>query len=301
MIKSLLAILFALTLPLAGVSLAAEKPVRLPHAGITLNASLVTSASWPNGPMVLMTHGTLAHREMELISGLQGMLLDRGVSTLAINLSLGLDDRAASMYDCPTPHTHKHLDAVDEINAWLSWLRAQGAQDISLLGHSRGGNQTARFAAGHADAGIKTVFLLAPQTWSEKYVAKNYAKRYAVDLSDVLQQAGQRVAEGRGDELMGPMGFIYCENTQATAAAVVSYYTPDDDMDTPHVLPRIQAPVVVFAGSEDKVVARLIDKVTPMVDDDRISLVVVDGADHFFRDLYSEDIADAIAERLVEE
>jgi len=26
--------------------------------------------------------------------------------------------------------------------------------------------------------------------------------------------------------------------------------------------------------------------------------VVVDGADHFFRDLYSEEIADVVAERL---
>ena len=64
--------------------------VRLPYQGMTLNASLEKSSdSWPAGPVVLMTHGTLAHRGMEIMAGLQSMLADRGISLLAINLSLG--------------------------------------------------------------------------------------------------------------------------------------------------------------------------------------------------------------------
>ena len=55
------------------------------------------------------------------------------------------------MYDCATPHTHRHADAVEEIGAWLGWLQSQGVAKVALLGHSRGGNQTARFAAAHAD------------------------------------------------------------------------------------------------------------------------------------------------------
>ena len=126
--------------------------VKLQHDGMTLNASLVTSAdSWPAGPVVLMTHGTLAHRGMEIMAGLQDMLSERGISSLAINLSLGLDDRSAAMYDCATPHSHRHTDAVAEIGAWLEWLKGQGVKKIALLGHSRGGNQTARFPDRAAD------------------------------------------------------------------------------------------------------------------------------------------------------
>lgn len=48
------------------------------------------------------------------------------------------------------------------------------------------------------------------------------------------------------------------------------------------------------------VVAGLIEKTAPLADGEKIELVVLDGADHFFRDLYSEEIADVLAERVGE-
>ena len=139
------------------------------------------------------------------------------------------------------------------------------------------------------------VILIAPQTWSPEQEAQGYRNRYGKDLSTVLGQARALVADGKGDTLMDPVDFIYCEKTRATADAFVAYYGPDEDMDTPRLIPRIQAPVVVFAGSEDRVVAGLVEKTEPLADGQKVRLVVIDGADHFFRDLYSEDIADAVA------
>lgn len=282
-----------------GHSAAAEE-VKTSLGGLTLNASLQTTEAWPTGPVVLLTHGTLAHRGMEIIAGLQSMLAERGLSSLAINLSLGIDDRPAAMYDCPTPHTHKHVDAVGEIATWVDWLKAQGAQRIVLLGHSRGGNQAARYAAGQPDPVVSALVLVAPQTWDEDDAAKEYVERYQAPLQPVLAQAQALVSAGKGGELMGPMGFIYCEDTRASADAVISYYSPDPDLDTPRLLPRIGIPVMVFAGTEDKVVSGLIRKTEPLADGERIELVVMDGADHFFRDLYSDEIADALATRLGE-
>jgi len=46
------------------------------------------------------------------------------------------------------------------------------------------------------------------------------------------------------------------------------------------------------------VIEGLIGKVEPLADGEHVTLVVIDGADHFFRDLYAEDIADNIAETL---
>lgn len=293
-------VLLALALVMLSTGLAANE-VKIEHGGLTLNANLKKTETWPKGPVVLLTHGTLAHRGMEIISGLQAMLSERAISSLAINLSLGLDDRPAGMYECPTPHTHKHKDAIPEIGAWMAWLKGQGVEKVSLLGHSRGGNQTALFAANNADPAIERLFLLAPQTWSTDYIGVDYQKRYGQALEPILEKARTLAAEGKGSELMGPMGFIYCDNTRATADAVASYYTSVPDMDTPHVLPRIQAPVVVFAGSNDKVVAGLVEKMEPLADGERIQLVLLDGADHFFRDLYAEEIADVMEEMLVSE
>jgi alpha/beta superfamily hydrolase len=63
-------------------------------------------------------------------------------------------------------------------------------------------------------------------------------------------------------------------------------------------LPKISVPVVVFAGTEDTVVKGLAENMESLADGEHIRLEVADGADHFFRDLYSEDIADLIAEEM---
>ena len=106
------------------------------------------------------------------------------------------------------------------------------------------------------------------------------------------------VDAGKGDTLMESVDFIYCEQTSATAAAFVSYHAADADLDTPTVITAIKAPVLVVAGTEDTAVRDLPEKMEPVAEGDRVQLLVMDGADHFFRDLYSEDIADAVAERL---
>ena len=160
-LKSLLLIASMLWL-----GLAQAEGVKLSQDGQTLNANLEKAdGNWPKGPVVLMTHGTLAHGRMEIISGLQEMLKDRGISSLAVNLSLGINDRESAMYKCETPHSHKHTDAVEEIGTWLSWLKAQGVENLALLGHSRGGNQTARFCDAAGSASETRSSLRVAEAW----------------------------------------------------------------------------------------------------------------------------------------
>lgn len=283
----------ALALTLAASAANAEQ-VTLAHGGLTLNANLETAGDdWQQGPVVLMTHGTLAHGRMEIMETLQGALKDRGISSLSMTLSLGLDQRQG-MYDCATPHTHRHTDAVGEIAAWLGWLQSQGVAQVALLGHSRGGNQVARYASEHPAAPLTAVVLVAPQTWSQDYAAADYQKRFGKDLAPQLEVARRLQAEGRGGEPMAPVGFVYCADTSATADAFLSYHAPDPRMDTPALIPEIKAPVLVIAGSEDEAVQGLEEKVQPLADGQRVKLLVLDGADHFFRDLYAEEIADAV-------
>ena len=166
--------------------------------GLTLrgNLELASGKSVKDG-VVLITHGTLAHNSMELIKSVQSGLQAKGYNSLAINLSLGLDKRASAMYDCPTPHVHKHTDAVGEIAAWTSWLKDKGATRIALMGHSRGGNQTAWALAEKDDAAITSAILIAPQTWEAGYHLKDYKAKYKADLAPLLAKAEKLVAEGK--------------------------------------------------------------------------------------------------------
>lgn len=279
------------------VTVCAES-VTLKHEGMNVTANLEsTGENWQQGPVLLMTHGTLAHNRMEIMATLQEVFLERGISSLAINLSLGLDaSEREGMYECAVTHTHKHTDAVDEIGIWLDWLKEQGVAEVVLLGHSRGGNQTARFAAAHDAEAVQGVILVAPQTWSEKYAAKDYKERYDEPLAPVLARAEKLVAEGKGETLLKPVDFIYCEDTAASAEAFVSYYRPDAMMDTPTVIADIDKPVLVFAGSADKVVANLGKKMAKLEGQENVQFEVIDGAGHFFRDLYAEDMADIVEE-----
>ena len=274
----------------------AAETVQTQLDGRTLNASLARTDAWPSGPVALLVHGTLAHAEMEIMASLRDMLQERGVSALSINLSLGIDDRPATMYDCPTAHRHTHTEAVDEVGAWMDWLRAQGAGPVLLLGHSRGGNQAARYAVAHGSPeSLRAVVLVAPATWDEGRTADSYNRRFNQPLEPLLSRARSLVEAGKGDELLGPIGFMYCEDTSASARAIVSYYGEDPDMDTPRLLSRIAVPVLVIAGGADDTIVGLVEKTEPQVDGDRIALSVIDGADHFFRDLYAEEVADLAA------
>jgi pimeloyl-ACP methyl ester carboxylesterase len=291
---------FALAIALAAGSTGAEE-VTLSYRGLTLNGNLKTAGTeWQQGPVVLLTHGTLAHGGMEIMQTLQSALQERGISSLSMTLSLGLDNRRG-MYDCVVPHTHRHTDAVGEIDAWLGWLQSQGVEEVALLGHSRGGNQSARFAAEHPGAPVSAVILVAPQTWSDAAAVRDYDKRFGKALESELERARVLDKEGRGAEMLAPVDFIYCAETSATAAAFLSYYSPDPRMDTPSLIPEIKAPVLVVAGSEDDVVEGLVEAVQPLADGERVNLIVLDGADHFFRDLYAEEIADAVQTLLEDE
>lgn len=292
MLNRLVRMVFTTFLAIHSAAAVAAEEIKLEHAGLTLNANLeAAQGDWQSGTVVLLTHGTLAHNGLEIITTLQGLLAEQGLSSLAPNLSLGLDDRHG-MYDCAVPHTHRHTDALDEIGVWLDWLKAQGVQRVVLAGHSRGGAQTAWFAAERLDPVVKGVVLIAPATWSESYAANDYKKRFDTDLAPVLEHAEKLVAAGKGSEWLEDTGFVYCPGAKVQAQAFVSYHAPEPRLDAPGLLDKIKVPVLVFAGTLDDVVPDVDEKVEPQADSERVRLVVIDGADHFFRDLNADELVE---------
>lgn len=282
MSRSLISAFFSIALTCSSTLHAEE--ITLKHNDLTLNANLSLTEESKYKKVFLITHGTLAHNGMDIINTWQELLTDEGISSLAINLSLGLDNRHG-MYECSTPHVHKHEDAVKEINAWVDWLKKQGTEAIILGGHSRGGNQTAWYSDLYTDPIIQAQILIAPQTWSKQDELDNYANRYKQPLGPILIQAQQKSAE----QMIENTGFIYCENTQVSAGSFTSYYQTNTRFDTPTLLQSSSLPTLVFTGSEDQTVKNL-DTEMAKVNNSKVKVMQIEGANHYFRDLYMDEV-----------
>lgn len=249
-----------------------------------------------DGILVLL-HGTLAHKDMELIENLQTMLYERGVSTLAISLTFN-QDRRTGMYDCVKPHNHLNEDAIAELDAWIKWLKSKGAKDISLMGHSRGGNQAIWYANEHNT--IDRLVLIAPaMAENADETAAAYKKRFSTDLKPILEKAIKLEQQGKASEMLNLPGFIYCADSKASAASVRSYYSQTAGKDTVSLLKKRTSPTLVIAGSADTVVPDVEQKVRAIKAAKNLKLQVIQDAGHMFLDFYSEDAADLVAEFLL--
>ncbi|OOG24587.1 alpha/beta hydrolase [Thioalkalivibrio denitrificans] len=280
----------------AVTGLQAAERVELQRDGLTHVAHLemAPGRSMDDG-VILMLHGTMAHGRMEIMETLQGLLAERGYNSLSINLSLGIDAREGMM-DCAADHVHRHEDALAELNAWMGWLRDQGAGRVALLAHSRGGAQMAWYVAEYAPEGVEKMVLVAPATHDHAQIARAYESNYGVPLSGVHGEAERLLNEGRPDTLIEDIGFLYCPDARASAAAVASYYADNPNFDTPTLLSKVDLEVLVIAGSEDTTVADLPERMEPLKGKAHIHYDVVDGADHFFRDFFADDAADLAAD-----
>lgn len=274
------------------------KEVSISHQGRTLNGELSIRADGASSkPMVLLVHGALGHRNMETIRYLSTLLVENGVNTLAINLSLGLDDRKG-MYDCAIPHTHTNEDAVSEIHAWRQWLEQQKFSKIVLLGHSRGGAQVALYNTLYPSDSVVAAVLMAPAT-DRNTNAQAYQARYQQALAPLIEKAQQLLTQKDPAPRLKNIGLMTCGNTTATAKSFLSYYGPQSQVDTLVLLPKSQIPVLVIVAGADRLVVKLDQRLHSIIDDtQRLRMKVIEGSDHMFRDLNSDEAVEAITQFL---
>ena len=296
-IRALLWITFAAAVVSAGPTASARAAeVRIMHKGLGLlgESALASGKTWKDGA-ILLVHGTMVHRGFDAIAHQQKALLEQGLSSLAVTLSLNVPDRRGNG-DCAKPQTHRHQDAVPEIATWVGWLKGQGAADITVFGHSRGGNQTLRYALAGADPAVKRIVLLAPTDWSTAGVA-GYRDAPAGELPRNLAEAERLAAAGRGGELMRAIRFLSCPLAAVGADAFLSYYRDDGRMNTLDRLGDIRVPTLVIAGTQDTITPDIPAKMRGRTGG-HVQLAVIDGADHFFRDLIADEVAEIVAKFL---
>lgn len=267
----------------------------LPHGSISLLGTLETAPGRVlSDGVVLMVHGSLAHKDMRVMREFRTMFAVNGFNTLAVNLSLGLHRRSSELYDCAQPSFHMAEDTLDEIGVWLDWLAAQGAPHATVLGHSRGGYQVAWFAADRGHPLVSYYILLAPAIASDTADAARYEARHGKALDPVLERARELARAGRADEQIEGVAFMHCGDTDVSAGSFLSYYAPEPSVDTPELLRRIAVPTLVLVAGMDEVVKDGEVRLGAELDGETVQLEVIAGADHFFHDLFGEDAMDAI-------
>ncbi len=104
--------------------------VTLPFNGLTLNANLeIAEGKTISDGVVLIMHSFLAHNRMEIIKASQEAFLENEQNSLAINLSLGVDNRHGN-YDCFIPIRFKLSDAFAELDIWINWLSVKESRKL---------------------------------------------------------------------------------------------------------------------------------------------------------------------------
>lgn len=278
-----LPVLTLIVISLLMASDAYAEDVTLPYKGLTLNANLELAPDTElQDGLVVIVHGVMGHNKMEIIKTTQRALLENGQSSLAINLSLGLDNRRG-FYDCDVPHRHSHEDAVNELSAWVGWLRQRKIRQITLLAHSQGANEVMVYAVENKIPEVTRLIFLAPFTVDDS--KELLEARYGSDLDLVLGHAMDTIKSGHGDDFMDNTDFQICPKTRVTARTFVSYYGEGSRFrDFPSYLSRITIPTLITTGTHDERQPQIAQHLQPYVDGQLIQLQVIQGADHFFRD-----------------
>jgi pimeloyl-ACP methyl ester carboxylesterase len=270
----------ALLLAAAGATARAE-PVQIKPSLTRLNGNLELPAgrSASDG-LIVMVHGTLSWHGQETIVALQKNLKARGVGSLAITLSLGVDDRQRTRR-CDIVHDYALAGAKREVGLWLEWLKGQQAKYVDLLGFSRGGAQVAAFAPEFQN--VRKVVLLAPAFATSLEQAEIYKRSFGHDLAPEIEEARKNPLAKR------TVDFLTCRQAPVLNATFLDGYS--------ELPPRLAAktghPTLVIVAGKDEVVPDLAKRLPSDV-----KPVVIEGADHFFHDLYGEDAADLIAKFL---
>lgn len=271
-----------------------SEPVQINLAERKLNGNLI-AAEDKQQTAFLILHGTWAHAAMELPAALQDLLDDEGYASLAITLSLGINDRHG-FFDCKSPVVQGQEAAIDELHAWYLFLRKQGYSKVVLIAHSRGGAQAALYQQRYPQDKLTALVLLAPMTWQQGVEAKAYHDKYGVNLNGQLAQAEQYRQAGKA--LFTPPGILYCKNTAVSPDAFLSYYSALPQKNTPALLADTPISTIVYLGSEDPLSIRFAKQQGLFVIKKNITVVNINGAGHFFRDLYADELIEDILQRL---
>lgn len=281
-----------LTTPVVAVEVTTQ------YEGKTLNGNLeIAGGKDLADGAILIFHAMMQHRESEIILGLQNGFIEAGRNSLAVNLSMGVDNRHGS-FECSEPHRYLFDDAFGEGLAWLEWLNQQGAGPVAILGHSLGANQALGLVVDHPESQVAALILLSPMTTGHEKLLSAYEKRWRLDFDPIFDAAKSHIDRGNGDQLMR-VDFLFCPKAQVAARTFVSFYGGQPlRYDPSGYLHKLQTPTQIIIGSADERQPNVSTFLKPFVDDDKIFMYTIESGGHFFRDLNLEEAVEVAVEFL---
>ena len=275
------ALLTGLVLALASFAAAAE-PVQIKPGLLRLNGNLELPAGQQiaDSRMVLIVHGTLSWYGQETIAALQKNLKQRGDPSLAINLSLGIDDRQRAR-PCDVLHDYALAGARREIVQWIDWLYSQNARSVDVVGFSRGGAQVA--ALGPELPKARRLVLLAPTFATAAEQSATYERAFGRPLAPELDKARREPLQSFTTD------FLTCRQAPVLGATLLDGY---EEM-SPRLAAKTGHQTLVVIAGKDEIVPDLGRKLPS-----EVPQATVEGAGHFFLDLYGEEAADIVSKFL---
>jgi pimeloyl-ACP methyl ester carboxylesterase len=289
-VQRLVLMLVCLTL---GHAVMAEE-VKTEHQGLDVlaNLDMAPGKSLKADGAVILLHDSLGHHRMELMAVLQELLHARGINSLAVTLSLGLNARRG-MYDCGLEQDHRNEDAREELQTWVNWLKEKGAANVVLAGHGRGGAQVAYYLTREPDKAVKRAVLIAPLAQTFSSAGGEYQDRFRVPLQPALAEAERHMAEDQANQLMENVAFLQCPQARVTAGAFINYYGDNPNLYTPSLVPGIKLPTLIAVGDQDPLGEELSAAISGIpTDTSHITQAVISGADSQFRDIGADHLAD---------
>lgn len=217
---------------------AAAEQINTRFRGLTLLADLeLAEGKAIEDGVAVIVHDIGGFAGDGTIAELQKNLGARGVSTMAITISLGVDRRRKAL-DCAQPQAYRPYDALDEIDAWIGWLENNGAADIALIGYGQGANQVAVYNADRNNPAVSALAVLAPPGFDFARETEAYRARYDADLPELLARAQSLVQAGQTVERLPPVGFLGCADATVSAGAFAAWYAASPLRDTAAMLAR---------------------------------------------------------------
>lgn len=237
----------------------------------------------PGKPAVILMHGFLQTHEFPLIHRLTDSLNSAGYPVLAPTLTLGISHRKQSLA-CEALHAHTQDDAVDEIAAWVKWLKERKIRSAVLMGHSFGSMQVLAYAVERRDPIITRVIGVSIIEGRMHLSSQHNAK--------LLGEVRALAAKGGRETVTQP--FSFCKKFRASPRSLLSYleWSPDKIVAE---INRAPLPVTfIMGGQDERLGVGWIDKLAKS----RAKLHIIKGADHFMDGEYEFDLYDLVIAEL---
>ncbi len=263
------------------------------HNGLVLNANLKSNSQ--SDTIFILVHGTRGYKDMEIIKSLSQKIYDYGYSSLSINLSYDIDNRASEFLSCDRVHTHNEHTSINEIVSWYRYLENQDYKNIYFIGHSRGAFNVIQAMAIINNNNIKA-YLLAPVIDTYLGTKNYYDQEHNLPYETLINNKDEFIISDRYPSI----NFLFCENARVSSSTFRSYLDLSKNQtlypftfSIVDLLKDTNSSVTIFSGTDDEILLDSYKKLN-QINQSNISHILIDEADHFFRDIYLDDVIDII-------